>query len=81
MLFTLYFIYFLLTVGKENSRKTQSRHSNHKRKQSKMKMQFHEQNGMDCSNLNDFLSSSSISSSDSEAGETNESDREGEINS
>lgn len=68
---------------KENSRKshTTSRHSNHKRKQSKrsqLKMQFHEQNGMDCGNLNDFLSSSSLSSSDSEAGETNESDREGD---
>lgn len=68
---------------KENSRKghNTSRHSNHKQKQSKrsqLKMQFHEQNGMDCGNLNDFLSSSSLSSSDSEAGETNESDREGD---
>ncbi|XP_055326804.1 uncharacterized protein LOC129580415 [Sitodiplosis mosellana] len=68
---------------KESSRKghNTSRHSNHKRKQSKrsqLKMQFHEQNGMDCGNLNDFLSSSSLSSSDSEAGETNESDREGD---
>lgn len=68
-------------INKENSRKCQSRHLNHKRKQSKrsqLKMQFHEQNGMDCGNLNDFLSSSSLSSSDSEAGETNESDREGD---
>lgn len=67
---------------KESSRKGHtSRQSNHKRKQSKrsqLKMQFHEQNGMDCGNLNDFLSSSSLSSSDSEAGETNESDREGD---
>lgn len=68
--------------GKDSSRKNHSasRHSSHKRKQSKrlhLKMQFNQQNGMDCGNLNDFLSSSSLSSSDSEAGETNESDREG----
>ncbi|XP_031637368.1 uncharacterized protein LOC116349880 [Contarinia nasturtii] len=64
-------------IGKDSSRKGQSRHSNHKRKQSKrsqLKMQFNEQSGMDC----EFLSSSSLSSSDSEAGETNESDREGD---
>lgn len=72
-----------IKIGKDSSRKnhTTSRHSNHKRKQSKrshLKMQFSEQNGMDCGNLNDFLSSSSLSSSDSEAGETNESDREGD---
>lgn len=66
-------------MAKENTRK--GRHSNHKRKQSKrsqLQMQFNEQNGMECGNLNDFLSSSSLSSSDSEAGETNESDREGD---
>lgn len=72
-----------IKIGKESSRKghSTSRHSNHKRKQSKrshLKMQFSGQNGMDCGNLNDFLSSSSLSSSDSEAGETNESDREGD---
>lgn len=72
-----------LKLTKENVRKSHgsSRHSNHKRKQSKrshLKQVFHEQNGMDCGNLNDFLSSSSLSSSDSEAGETNESDREGD---
>lgn len=72
-----------LKIGKESSRKghNTSRHSNHKRKQSKrnhLKMQFNEQNGMDCGNLNDFLSSSSLSSSDSEGGQTNESDREGD---
>lgn len=72
-----------IKIGKDNSRKSHSssRHSNHKRKQCKrihLKMQFNAQNGMDCGNLNDFLSSSSLSSSDSEAGETNESDREGD---
>lgn len=72
-----------LKLTKENVRKSHgsSRHSNHKRKQSKrshLKQVFHGQNGMDCGNLNDFLSSSSLSSSDSEAGETNESDREGD---
>lgn len=71
-----------LKLTKENVRKNHgtSRHSNHKRKQSKrshLKQQFHELNDMDCTNLNDFLSSSSLSSSDS-AGETNESDREGD---
>lgn len=57
--------------------------TNHKRKQSKrlqMKMQldFGDPNGMDCGNFNAFLSSSSLSSSDSEAAVTNESDREGD---
>lgn len=52
-------------------------HSHHKQKQSKrlqmkMQLQFDDPNGMD------FLSSSSLSSSDSEAAETNESDREGD---
>lgn len=44
----------------------------------KMQFQFDDPNGMDCAGLNDFLSSSSLSSSDSEAGQTNESDREGD---
>lgn len=44
----------------------------------KMQLQFEDTNGMDCVGINDFLSSSSLSSSDSEAAETNESDREGD---
>lgn len=44
----------------------------------KMQLQFDDPNVMDCATLNDFLSSSSLSSSDSEAAETNESDREGD---
>lgn len=72
-----------LKLAKDSARKSHgsSRHSHHKRKQSKrshLKQQFNEENGMDCGNLNDFLSSSSLSSSDSDAGETNESDREGD---
>lgn len=43
-----------------------------------LKLQFDDQNFMDCGNMNDFLSSSSLSSSDSEAEETNESDHEGD---
>lgn len=67
----------------ERSRKSsKSRHKHHKRKQSrrqlKMQIQFDDPNGMDCGHFNDFLSSSSLSSSDSEAGLTNESDREGD---
>lgn len=60
-------------------------HTNAKPKQSKrhrmrkMQLQFDDSNGMDCTGLNDFLSSSSLSSSDSEAAITNESDREGEL--
>lgn len=68
--------------GKDGSRRHHT-HSHHKLKQSKrlqmkMQLQFDDPNGMDCGNLNDFLSSSSLSSSDSEAAETNESDREGD---
>lgn len=68
--------------SKDGSRRHHS-HSHHKQKQSKrlqmkMQLQFDDPNGMDCGNLNDFLSSSSLSSSDSEAAETNESDREGD---
>lgn len=67
----------------ERSRKSsKSRHKHHKRKQSrrqlKMQIQFDDPNGMVCGNFNDFLSSSSLSSSDSDAGLTNESDREGD---
>lgn len=66
----------------ERSRKnSKSRHKHHKRKQSRRQLKmihFDDPNGMDCGNFNDFLSSSSLSSSDSEAGLTNESDREGD---
>lgn len=54
-------------------------HHHHKHKQRrrlKMQLQFDDQ-FMDCSNFNEFLSSSSLSSSDSETEETNESDHEG----
>jgi len=49
-----------------------------KRKQNRLKLQFDDQSLMDCGNFNDFLSSSSLSSTDSEAEETNESDHEGD---
>ena len=52
-------------------------HSKHKQSR-RLKLQFDDQNFMDCGNFNDFLSSSSLSSSDSEAEETNESDHEGD---
>lgn len=54
-------------------------HHHHKHKQRrklKMQLQFDDQ-FMDCGNFNEFLSSSSLSSSDSETEETNESDHEG----
>ena len=41
-------------------------------------LQFDDQNYMDCASMNDFLSSSSLSSSDSEAVLTNETDHEGD---
>lgn len=72
------------SLSKDNSRKSSHRlkshnkHRHSKRLQMKMQLQFGDPNGMDCGNLNDFLSSSSLSSSDSEAAETNESDREGD---
>lgn len=49
-----------------------------KRREMKMQLQFDDQTFMDCGNLNDFLSSSSLSSSDSEPVLTNESDHEGD---
>jgi G patch domain-containing protein 2 len=52
-------------------------HNKHKQSR-RLKLQFDDQNFMDCGNINDFLSSSSLSSSDSEAEETNESDHEGD---
>lgn len=76
----------LLVAVAESKKPKERRHrsqTSHKRKQSKrlqMKMQldFGDPNGMDCGNFNAFLSSSSLSSSDSEAAVTNESDREGD---
>lgn len=52
-------------------------HNKHKQSR-RLKLQFDDQNFMDCGNINDFLSSSSLSSSDSETEETNESDHEGD---
>lgn len=50
-----------------------------RRQNRRLKLQFDDQNFMDCcENLNEFLSSSSLSSSDSEAEVTNESDHEGD---
>lgn len=62
--------------------KDQHHHKKHyksnKRIQMKLQLQFEDATLMDCG-LNEFLSSSSLSSSsDSEAAETNESDREGD---
>lgn len=54
-----------------------STHSKNKQSR-RLKLQFDDRNFMDCGNINDFLSSSSLSSSDSEAEETNESDHEGD---
>uniref|UniRef100_A0A1L8DD16 Uncharacterized protein n=1 Tax=Nyssomyia neivai TaxID=330878 RepID=A0A1L8DD16_9DIPT len=48
-----------------------------KKEYMKMQLQFDDPNFMDCS-LSEFLSSSSLSSSDSEAAATNESDHEGD---
>lgn len=74
---------FTTTKPNKDSTRNVSKARHHKRKQSKrhqmqMQIQFGNPNGMDCGSLNDFLSSSSLSSSDSEGGETNESDREGD---
>lgn len=64
----------------DSKKKTKHFPSTHsKNKQSRrLKLQFDDRNFMDCGNINDFLSSSSLSSSDSEAEETNESDHEGD---
>ncbi|CAO1400962.1 unnamed protein product [Diamesa hyperborea] len=63
----------MITGGKS------SKHSRRRELQlHKMQLQFDDQHFMDCGNLNDFLSSSSLSSSDSEAEQTNESDHEGD---
>lgn len=64
----------------ENKKKTKhfpSAHSKNKHSR-RLKLQFDDRNFMDCGNINDFLSSSSLSSSDSETEETNESDHEGD---
>lgn len=55
-----------------------NKHSKRLQMQQKMQLQFDDPNVMDCGGLNEFLSSSSLSSSDSEAAETNDSDREGD---
>ena len=52
-------------------------HQKHKYNR-RLKLQFDDQSFMDCGNINDFLSSSSLSSTDSETEETNESDHEGD---
>lgn len=67
----------LCSVNSKDGTRRHHTNSHHKQKQSKrlqmkMQLQFDDPNGMD------FLSSSSLSSSDSEAAETNESDREGD---
>lgn len=49
-----------------------------RREQLRAQLRCNAPNPMDCSDLNDFLSSSSLSSSESEGAETNESDREGD---
>lgn len=58
---------------------TKPKHHSKRHRIRKMQLQFDDPNGMDCAGLNDFLSSSSLSSSDSEAAITNESDREGDL--
>lgn len=54
------------------------KHSKRLQMQQNLQLQFDDPNVMDCGGLNEFLSSSSLSSSDSEAAETNDSDREGD---
>lgn len=49
-----------------------------RREQMKMRLQFEDPNSMECGELNDFLSSSSLSSSESDNERTNDSDREGD---
>lgn len=61
-----------------NQRKTKSKQTKRQHLK-KLQLQFEDTNGMDCVGINDFLSSSSLSSSDSEAAATNESDREGKL--
>ncbi|XP_055388847.1 uncharacterized protein LOC129617815 [Condylostylus longicornis] len=67
--------------SKHSSGERRRRHKNNrlKREQIRAQLQFDDPHSMECGNdLNDFVSSSSLSSSDSEDGETNESDREGD---
>lgn len=61
----------------EHKKKMSSTIYNKYKQSRRLKLQFDDQNFMDCG-INDFLSSSSLSSSDSEAEETNESDHEGD---
>lgn len=61
-----------------NDHHSKKHYKHNKRIQMKLQLQFEDATLMDCG-LNEFLSSSSLSSSsDSEAAETNESDREGD---
>ncbi|KAJ6634893.1 hypothetical protein Bhyg_13473 [Pseudolycoriella hygida] len=63
---------------KANEHHTKKHYKSNKRIQMNLQLQFEDPSLMDCG-LNEFLSSSSLSSSsDSEAAETNESDREGD---
>lgn len=67
-------------VAKSEHRKKSRRYPpgcNLPQKPNRFKLQFDDQNFMDCGNLNDFLSSSSLSSS-SESEEMNESEHEGD---
>uniref|UniRef100_A0A336M9A7 CSON013989 protein n=1 Tax=Culicoides sonorensis TaxID=179676 RepID=A0A336M9A7_CULSO len=65
-------------VKKVTPTKTSRKAKHRRRRQMKMNLQFDENNFMDCGNLNDFMSSSSLSSSDSEPVFANESDHEGD---
>jgi hypothetical protein len=72
----------IAATSTSSSATTHPHHHHHKHKQRrrlKMQLQFDDQ-FMDCGNFNEFLSSSSLSSSDSETEETNESDHEGTLN-
>lgn len=67
-----------LKVSQSTKNSLSGRKHKHSRRRGLQMQQFDDQNFMDCGNLNDFLSSSSLSSSDSEAVLTNESDHEGD---
>jgi hypothetical protein len=79
---TSYCVQIPIAASTASSSHSHSQSHHHKHKQSrrrlKLQLQFDDHSFMDCSNLNDFLSSSSLSSSDSETEETNESDHEGD---
>lgn len=65
-------------VKKLTPTKTSRKAKHRRRRHMKMQLQFDENNFMDCGNLNDLMSSSSLSSSDSEPVFANESDHEGD---